>query len=634
MEAMDIGLVWVCRCKGDTWLGDGLGAFITWIANNGWKQSQFSPIVCETRVLDRRWAGRVVKVSLVVPAHNEAGNLDRLVERVRSTLAAADFTTEIVLVDDNSTDETPAICDRLSETFPDVVVVHRTDCPGFGNAIKAGLTRASGDILIPFMGDLSDDPADVPKLVAAIEDGSDLVYGSRFVSGGRVEEYPPLKLLYNRAYNNLVRLLFGLSARDVTNAFSAYRREVIEEIGVENIDADGFDLTVELPLRAHILGFSSTEVPVSWRSREAGVSKLDATRKGPQYLRRLAHLFVTGNAAALRDLFGAITSGGPTRTLGGAFVGILILVALFSLSGFESVFDVLARTNTAWLLVAAAAYFSSFFIRTWRYRVLLRTADHLAGRADVFRSIIFGWFVNFLLPARAGDAARGLALKTTAGVPFGVATGLVVVERVLDMVVLGGTMLLVAGLFIQSQRAELLAAGAFAIAALLMLALVVVTVFDERLANRLRDRFPTIEQGLAELGDALTRTARNPWALALALLLSVPVWIAEVSTIYFSARAVGIEIGGVATVTAAVAAFLAQAVPVTPAGIGTYEATIAAVLSLFGVGASEATALALADHFTRVGLVYVVGTISAIHIGFRSRAYFRNKADDQRDVTA
>lgn len=573
-------------------------------------------------------------VSLVVPAHDEAANLERLVERVRTALEGVEFTTEIVLVDDNSADDTPAVCDHLAERYPNVVVVHRSERPGFGNAMKAGLTAASGNVLIPFMGDLSDDPADIPKLVAAIEDGYDVAYGSRFVAGGHIEGYPPMKRLYNRAYNNLIRLLFGLGAADVTNAFKAYRREVVEEIGVDELDSESFDLTAELPLRAHILGFSSTEVPVSWTSREAGVSKLDATRKGPAYLRRLLALFVAGNLAGLRDLFGAVSSGGPVRTVGAGLVGVLILVALFSFSGFGGVFDVLARTNPAWLLVAAVAYFASFVLRTWRYRVLLRTAGHLASRGDVFRSIAFGWFVNFLLPARAGDAARGLALKTTADVPFGVATGLVVVERVLDMAVLGGTMLVVAGLFLRTQRAEWLAAGAFAIAAVLLLGLVAVTVLDDRVADRLRGRFPTVEEGLAELKRALVRTAGNPWALALALLLSVPVWTAEVSTIYFSARAVGVDLGSVATVTTAVAAFLAQAVPVTPAGIGTYEATITAVLSLFGVAPGEATALALADHFTRVGLVYVVGAICAVHIGFRSRAYFREKADEASDVAA
>lgn len=575
-----------------------------------------------------------MEVSLVVPARNEVGSLEVLVERVLAALDGAAFSTEIVLVNDNSSDGTPAVCDRLAQRYPEVVVVHRTDRPGFGRAVKAGLSRASGDVLIPFMADLSDDPADVPSLVAAIEDGYDVAYGSRFVSGGKIAGYPPLKRFYNRAYNNTIRLLFGIDARDVTNAFKAYRREVIEEIGIENLQATGFDLTAELPLRAHILGFSSTEVPVSWQSREAGVSKLNATQKGPQYLRRLLQLFVIGNIAGLQDLLGAVRSGGLARTIAAALMGVIILVALFSLSGFGEVFAVLAGTNPSWLVVAAAAYATSFVLRTWRYRVLLRTAGHLASRADVFRSITFGWFVNFLLPARAGDAARGLALKTTAEVPFGVATGLVVVERVLDMTVLGVAMLVVGAVFLRTQRVELLALGAFGIAAVLLLGLVAVVVLDHRIADRLRERFPSIEEGLVELDLAMRRTAANPWALSLALMLTVPVWAAEVSTIYFSARAVGIDLTSVATVTTAIAAFLAQAVPVTPAGIGTYEATIAAVLSVFGISTGEATALALADHFARVGLVYVIGAISTVHIGFRSRMYFRDEADDQSDLPA
>lgn len=573
-------------------------------------------------------------VSLVVPAHNEARTLEVLVDRVHEALDGAEFSTEIVLVNDNSSDGTPAVCDRLAERHPDVVAVHRTDQPGFGCAVKVGLSRASGDVLIPFMADLSDDPADVPSLVDAIEDGYDVAYGSRFVSGGKIAGYPLLKRFYNRAYNNTIRLLFGIDARDVTNAFKAYRREVIEEIGIENLQATGFDLTAELPLRAHILGFSSTEVPVSWQSREAGVSKLNATQKGPQYLYRLLQLFVIGNIAGLRDLLGAVRSGGLVRTFAAALVGVIILVALFSLSGFEEVFAVLAGTNPGWLVVAGAVYGVSFLLRTWRYRVLLRTAGHLASRADVFRSIAFGWFVNFLLPARAGDAARGVALKTTAEVPFGVATGLVVVERVLDMTVLGLAMLVVGAVFLRTQRVGLLALGAFGIAAVLLLGLVAVVVLDHRIADRLRERFPTIEESLVELELAMRRTAANPWALSLALLLTVPVWAAEVSTIYFSARAVGINLTSVATVTTAIAAFLAQAVPVTPAGIGTYEATIAAVLSVFGISTGEATALALVDHFTRVGLVYVIGAISAVHIGFRSRAYFRDETDDQSDAVA
>lgn len=573
-----------------------------------------------------------MEVSLVVPVHNEEGNLDTLVDRVSRVLVEGTFDRpiELVLVDDNSSDATPDICDRLATEYPFVSVVHRRGEPGFGNAIKAGLSAARGDILVPFMGDLSDDPADVPKLVAAIEDGYDVAYGSRFTPGGTVEGYPPLKLFYNRAFNNLIRFSFGIRAKDVTNAFTAYRAEVIEEIGVDNLDAESFDLTAELPLRAHILGFTSVEVPVTWRSRDAGVSKLNATRKGPLYLKRLIHIFVVGNVVGLTDLFGAIAAGNAARVFGAALFGVFILLALFSLSGFDGVFEAVSNTRPVWLVAVAVAYFGSFAFRTWRYRVLLRTSGYLADRGNVFRSILTGWFVNFILPARAGDAARGLALKSTSGVPFSVATGLVVVERILDMFVLGGAMLVLVTVFVDFRRAELLAVGALGIAAALLVGLGLLYVAEERLVDRLEGRFPRVRSGVAALKEALARTVRNPYAVALAGALSLPVWTLEASTLYFSARALGVTPTAVAAATAAVGAFVAQAVPVTPAGIGTYEATVTALFSLFGVAASTATAIGLVDHFVRVGVVYVLGSISAVHVGFRSRSYFRNRTETER----
>lgn len=161
-----------------------------------------------------------MKVSVVVPAHNEAGNLDHLVNATTEVLDSPSFDHEyeLLLVDDNSTDDTSAVCDRLTEEYEHVRVLHRTENGGFGNAVKSGLQESCGDVLIPFMGDLSDDPADIPKLVAAIEDGYDIAYGSRFVDGGSVKGYPRLKLLYNRAFNNCIRLTFGVRARDVTDS--------------------------------------------------------------------------------------------------------------------------------------------------------------------------------------------------------------------------------------------------------------------------------------------------------------------------------------------------------------------------------------------------------------------------------
>ena len=577
-----------------------------------------------------------MEVSVVVPVHNEARNLDRLVKATTEVLDSPSFDHEyeLLLVDDNSTDDTPVICDRLAREHKHVQTLHRTESGGFGNAIKTGLREARGHVLIPFMGDLSDDPADIPKLVAAIEDGYDIAYGSRFVDGGSVEGYPRLKLLYNRGFNNCVRLMFGVRARDVTNAFKAYRAEVIETVGVDTLTSESFDLTAELPLRAHIEGFRSTEVPVSWQSRDEGVSKLDATRAGPLYVKRLLHMFMIGNVVALSDLWDAVTTGSPFRLVGATLLGILILFGLFSLSGQDEVFQVLGRIQPAWLGLVAAAYTGSFLFRTWRYRVLLRTSGQLASRGGVFRCIMSGWFVNFILPARIGDAVRGMALKTTEDVPFGVATGMVAVERALDMFVLGLGMVCITLFLLPESEMSGLVGGAFAIAAIIIVGLFVVYRFESQLAEVLGKRFPAASDALAALVTALEETSKNPYSLALTALLSVPVWLFEVSTLYFSAIAVGVEISAVVTATTGIAAFVAQAVPVTPAGIGTYEATITAVLAGFDIPAGEATALALGDHFTRVALVYVIGAISIVHVGFRSRVYFRDSAAESNELTA
>lgn len=573
--------------------------------------------------------------SVVVPAYNEEENLRRLVNRLQAALTDESFThkLEIVLVNDNSTDATGDICDELAAENESITVVHRTADPGFGNAIKAGLAAATGEVIIPFMGDLSDDPRDIPALVSAIEDGYDVAYGSRFISGGSIDGYPRVKLLYNRSFNNLIRLLFGIRAKDVTNAFTAYRSEVIEEIGVENLDSGSFDLTAELPLRAHVRGFKTTEVPVSWRSRDAGVSKLNVTKKGPLYLKRLGQMFVVGNILALSDLRKSITSGSPLRFIGAALLGVLILIGLFSVTGYQEVFDIVRRTRPVWLGAAAGAYFVSFLFRTWRFRVLLRTSGRLASRGGVFRCIMSGWFVNFILPARVGDAVRGLALKTTESVPFGVATGMVAVERALDMAVLGTGMILITLFLLPESNMGVLAGGAFAIGSVIAIALIVLYRFDDELIRLLSKRYAAAGDAVDALTDALGQLGRNPYALALATLLSVPVWTLEASTIYFSARAVGLELQAVATATAGIATFVSQAVPVTPAGIGTYQATITAVLAGFGIDSSTATALSLVDQFTRVAVVYLIGAVSIVHVGFRSRVYFRERAEQETSTS-
>lgn len=229
------------------------------------------------------------KVSLIVPAHNEEENLEALTMALSEKLSNAGFSYEIVIVNDNSTDDTGRIAEELSYRFQNIRVIHRKPPNGIGRALKDGFKNAQGEILIPVMADLSDEPGDIIKLVEKTSD-YDVVYGSRFMDGGKAENYPFIKMLMNRSFNTLVKILFRIKERDITNAFKAYRKDVIENIGIENLESEHFDILIELPLKAKTFGSRSIEVPVSWRGRKKGISKLSLAKMGPLYLKRLIKL--------------------------------------------------------------------------------------------------------------------------------------------------------------------------------------------------------------------------------------------------------------------------------------------------------------------------------------------------------
>ncbi|HLF23034.1 MAG TPA: flippase-like domain-containing protein, partial [Burkholderiales bacterium] len=386
-------------------------------------------------------------MSVVVPAHNEEDNLPRVLDSLVPTLqadaATADY--EIVVVNDNSRDKTGEIADRYARENVRIRIVHRTETPGFGNAVRAGLLAAAGDAVVPFMGDLSDDPADIPRMRRRLDEGFDVVYGSRFVSGGDTEGYPRGKMFANRAFNNVVRLLFGIKFRDFSNAFKMYRREVIDAIGPATLESNHFDLTVELPLRAHILGFRATEIPVVWHGRDKGEAKFNVRRMGWRYGRRLGKLFVSGAAISLADLVRAIYSGSKLRLLAGALAGLLLLVGIASVFGGADAFARVASASIPYVAGAALLSLGALYLRVVRWQLLLRAADYPVAQESAYRCIMFGWFLNYVLPARVGDFARALALRTVADAPVGTSLASIVLERALDLLVLAS--LLTIGFF-------------------------------------------------------------------------------------------------------------------------------------------------------------------------------------------
>ncbi|KIL97808.1 Glycosyltransferase [Paramagnetospirillum magnetotacticum MS-1] len=221
-------------------------------------------------------------LSVVIPAHNEEGNLIETVPALVAALEAAGIDYEIVVVNDNSTDGTVAELRGLEARFPKLRHVDNTPPNGFGFAVRRGLAEFKGEAVAIVMADLSDSPDDLVRYWHKLNEGYDCVFGSRFIKGGKVVDYPPHKLALNRLANTFIRVLFGLGLNDTTNAFKCFRRDVIA--GVQPFLAHHFNLTVELPLKAIIRGYSYAVVPISWHNRKTGVSKLKIREMGSRYL--------------------------------------------------------------------------------------------------------------------------------------------------------------------------------------------------------------------------------------------------------------------------------------------------------------------------------------------------------------
>jgi len=230
-----------------------------------------------------------------MPARNEEGCITRTLEQFTSVLSANVGDYEIVVVDDGSTDATAERLREMSARHPEVVPVTNTGRHGFGMAIRCGLTHITGDAVAIVMADASDSPEDLVKYYRKLQEGYDCVFGSRFIPGATVVDYPRHKLLLNRMANAFIRVLFGLQFNDITNAFKCYRREVIA--GIQPLIAPHFNLTVEMPLKAMVRGYTYAVVPITWTNRAAGVSKLKIKEMGSRYLFIVLYLWLEKHLA-------------------------------------------------------------------------------------------------------------------------------------------------------------------------------------------------------------------------------------------------------------------------------------------------------------------------------------------------
>jgi dolichol-phosphate mannosyltransferase len=215
---------------------------------------------------------------VVVPTYNEAENVEPLVRELLGALAAAaPDGHRVLIVDDNSPDGTGAIADRLAEGHAQVEVLHRTTKQGLGPAYIAGFERAlacGAGYVVEMDADFSHDPADVGRLLAAARQDADLVLGSRYVAGGAVLNWGRLRRVVSRGGSWYARRVLGLDVRDLTGGFKCFRAEALRTIGIDHVRSRGYAFQVELTYRAARAGLRVVEVPITFRDRERGISKM------------------------------------------------------------------------------------------------------------------------------------------------------------------------------------------------------------------------------------------------------------------------------------------------------------------------------------------------------------------------
>lgn len=222
-----------------------------------------------------------MKLSVIIPAYNEAESISETVTTLHNVLVKENINHEIIVINDNSRDNTLLVLNTLQKLVPTLKFYTNHGPNGFGLAVRYGLEHYTGDCVAIMMADLSDSTDDLVKFYWKLQEGYDCVFGSRFIRGGKALDYPPIKLYLNRLFNTAVRISFRLKYNDLTNAFKLYKRETIE--GVKPLLSPHFNLTLELPLKAIVRGHTYAVLPNTWKNRKHGESKLKIKEMGSRY---------------------------------------------------------------------------------------------------------------------------------------------------------------------------------------------------------------------------------------------------------------------------------------------------------------------------------------------------------------
>lgn len=221
-----------------------------------------------------------MEISIVIPAHNEGGNLPTLIAEIDKVLSSLNKESEIIVMNDNSTDNTEETLIDLKNKYSTLQVIKRVKDQGVGNTLREGFTHAKGEVIITMDADLSHNPQDIPRLYKKLGEGYDVVIGSRYVKGGGMESTLG-RIIVSRGFAFFSNLL-GLRVHDATTGYRAQKKDVLNRL---NLESKGFEIHVEIPMKTVKKGYKICEIPIKYRRRKEGKSKLRYIKEGPRYIK-------------------------------------------------------------------------------------------------------------------------------------------------------------------------------------------------------------------------------------------------------------------------------------------------------------------------------------------------------------
>lgn len=511
-----------------------------------------------------------MKVSVVLPAYNEAKRLREAVKRVEDQLIALGYDYEIVIAEDGSTDGTDAIAREIAEKNARVKHLHSDERLGRGRALMNAFRSCEGDIVVYMDVDLSTDLRHLGELVSAVANGYDVVTGSRLMKDSKVKR-PWKRDIASKVYNLLVRILLHSKIHDHQCGFKAFRKSAILRISELVKDTHWFWDTEVLVL-AQRLGFKVKEIPVRWE--HGGETKVRFKRDVLYMFSQILRLFFEDISKSRKFyLFASILA-----------VALLILLAIST--GVSNFVASVSTLNPEFVALASILYAFSFILRGFRFRyIVLKIGEKSSLKTSTF-AVSIGQTLNVITPARLGDVARAYVFKRF-GVSYTTSLGATAVERFFDILSIA-IIATLASLYLGTGKFEIVYAVVFAF--LILLAIVglsrtknvIGTMMKKaRIALNLKDSLPL-------------------------LFLSSTLWLSDILVCYLIALSFGISF---ATVALAVAVGnIVKAIPVTPGGIGTYELVITAIISF--QNPQSAFAIAFADHAIKNLVTVVLGIIA------------------------